>query len=75
MEENTIRTFPGLFVSPFMQNDSCVIRYLFSADLLVSRLTARCDFLDDLVPVVLKVCNGVLQLRCAAELLGSDTVL
>lgn len=56
-------------------SDSCVVIYLLSANLLVSRLAALCDFLDDLVSAVLEVCNGVLQLCCTAELLGSDTVL
>lgn len=49
--------------------------YLLSAGLLVSRLAALCDFLEDLVPAVLKLCDGVLQLCRAAELLGSDEVL
>lgn len=49
--------------------------YLLSAGLLVGRLAALCDFLDDAVPAVLELCDGVLQLCSAAELLGSDTVL
>lgn len=53
---------------------SCVVMYLLSADLFVGRLVALCDFLDDLVPAVFKLCDGVLQLCSAAEVLGGDRV-
>lgn len=49
--------------------------YLLSADLLVCRLVALCDFLEDQVPVIFKLHDGVLQLCCTAELLGRDAVL
>lgn len=49
--------------------------YLLSTGLLVGRLTALCNLLDDLVPAVLKLCDGVLQLCGTAEVLGGDTVL
>jgi len=49
--------------------------HLLGADLLVGLLAARCDLLVDLVPVVLELGDGVLQLCGAAEVLGSDAVL
>lgn len=52
----------------------CSPMYLLSADLLVGWLAALCDVLDDLVPVVLQLHDGVLQFCCAAELLGCNTV-
>lgn len=52
-----------------------MVMYLLSAALLISWLVALCDFLHDLVPVVLKLCDGVLQLCSTAEVLSRDTVL
>lgn len=52
-----------------------MVLYLLSADLLVGQLVALCDFLDDLVPAVLQLHDGVLQLCSTAEVLGGDTVL
>lgn len=49
--------------------------YLLSADLFVGWLVALCDFLDDLVPAVLELCDRLLQLCSTVELLGRDTVL
>lgn len=49
--------------------------YLFAVDLLIDRLAARCDLLEDGVPAVLELRDGVLQLCGTAELLGGDKVL
>lgn len=49
--------------------------YLLRADVLVGRLAALCHFLNDLVPLVLKLCDRVLNICSTVELLGTDTVL